>query len=46
MQKETIVVPASAYKGRRFSIPPAQTHKDRKAAERSCRGQKHKRNFE
>lgn len=42
MQKETIVVSASAYKGRRFAIPPAQLHRDRKRAEKACRGQKHK----
>jgi len=42
MQKETITVPASTYKGRRFAIPPAQPHRDRKKAANSCRGQKHK----
>lgn len=42
MRKETILIPASAYKGRRFAIPPAQPHKDRKAAAKACRGHKHK----
>ncbi len=42
MNKETIQIGASQYKGRRFQIPANQVHRDRKKAEKTCRGQKHR----
>ncbi len=42
MQKETIRGEASGFKSRRFQIPANQVHRDRKKAEKTCRGQKHR----